>query len=339
MPPREGPSRMAPRSVETMCMSSPGNALRDYWYPVATAGELGEKPLARKLLDTPLVLWRSADGIRAFRDVCIHRGARLSLGWVEGSELTCPYHGWCFDRDGKVVRIPSLPPERPIPAKAAVDSYRCKERYGLIFVCLGTPRAEIYDVPEFSDKDFMLHLVGPITWMANAARSLENFMDEAHLPWVHNGTLGNRNEVPPIPNREISERADGFYYETRSEVRSRLDPTKMTENRLTYDIQLPFTVYHENIYPGNQRVIDLFFVTPVSEHESVRWMLVARNFGLDQPTQKFIDFTLGVWEEDKAIVESQRPEHLPLDWDDELHVRGPDGPSVVYRKLFKSLAG
>ena len=318
-------------------MSAASTALRNYWYPVAVAGEVGEKPISRRLLDTQIVLWRSDDGLRAFRDVCIHRGARLSLGWVESNRLTCPYHGWCFSPAGKVVHIPSLPPERPIPAKAAVESYLCQERYGLIFVCLGEPTIGIYDVPEFVDRKFILHLVGPIPWRASAARSLENFMDEAHLPFVHNGTLGNRNDVPPIPSRDIAERPDGFYYETRSEVRSRTEPGRMTENRLTYDIQLPFTVYHENIYPGDQRVIDLFLTTPVSEHECIRWMLVARNFALDQPTQKFIDFTLGVWEEDRVIVETQRPELVPLDWEAELHLRGPDGPSVVYRKMYKAM--
>jgi vanillate O-demethylase monooxygenase subunit len=135
-----------------------------------------------------------------------------------------------------------------------------------------------------------------------------------------------------IPAREVKERENGFYYETVSEVRSRTKPGEMTLNRLTYDIELPFTVYHENIYPENQRVIDLLFITPISDRESVRWMLVARNYALDQPPDKFIEFTNGIWEEDRVLIESQRPELLPVDWDAELHVRGPDGPSIIYRR-------
>jgi vanillate O-demethylase monooxygenase subunit len=160
---------------------------------------------------------------------------------------------------------------------------------------------------------------------------MENFMDEAHLPWVHAGTLGNRGNVPLIPAREVQEREGAFYFECNSEVRSRLT-NKVTENRLTYDIVLPFTLYHENIYPEGDRVIDLLFVCPVSDRESVRYMVVARNFALDQSPDKLIKFTLGVWEEDRLIIESQRPEELPVDWNAELHVRGPDGPSMIYRK-------
>jgi phenylpropionate dioxygenase-like ring-hydroxylating dioxygenase large terminal subunit len=312
--------------------------LLDHWYPVALSADLTDKPLAARVLDTDIVVWRDATGsAQSFRDLCVHRGTRLSLGWVEDGQLVCPYHGWRFDPDGRVARIPAIPKERPIPAKACAQRFACVERYGLVFVCLGTPSTPIYEVPEFEDPAFKTHIVGPIRWKTGAARSAENFMDEAHLPWAHPGTLGNRNEVPEIPARDVAERPGAFYYETTSEVRSRIDPTKMTQNRLTYDVVLPFTIYHENIYPGDQRVIDLFLVTPVSERESVRWMLVARNFGLDQPAEKFITFTLGIWEEDRVLVESQRPELVPVDWDAELHVRGPDTPSIIYRRKLREM--
>jgi vanillate O-demethylase monooxygenase subunit len=157
-------------------------------------------------------------------------------------------------------------------------------------------------------------------------------MDEAHLPWVHPGALGNRDAVPIIPRREVKERNSAFYFECNSEVRSRTDAGKVTLNRLTYDIVLPFSVYHENIYPNGDRVIDLFFVSPDSERESTRYMVVGRNFALDEPPDKLIRFTNEIWEQDRALVESQRPEELPVDWKAELHIGGPDGPSMVYRK-------
>ena len=33
----------------------------------------------------------------AVSDACPHAGAPLSDGWIEGNELTCPWHGWTFD--------------------------------------------------------------------------------------------------------------------------------------------------------------------------------------------------------------------------------------------------
>jgi phenylpropionate dioxygenase-like ring-hydroxylating dioxygenase large terminal subunit len=306
--------------------------LADYWYPVALSSMVRDKPAAARLLDKHIVVWRSSTGIRAFNDLCIHRGTQLSLGWIDRDELICPYHGWCYGEDGRVTRIPALPPDRPIPAKARAATYRCTERYGLVFVCLGNPKLPIYDVPEFEQAGFAVHTIGPAHWKTSAARSMENFMDEAHLPWAHPGTLGNRDAVPTIPHRDVKERDGAFYFECTSEVRSRTDPGKVTSNRLTYDVVLPFSLYHENIYPDGERVIDLFFVSPTSGRESTRYMVVGRNFALEEPPDKLIAFTDKIWEQDRVLIESQRPEELPVDWNAELHLRGPDGPSMVYRK-------
>ena len=102
--------------------------LRHYWHPVATSDELGKKPLGACLLDERIVLWRCGERVVAFRDLCIHRGSALSLGWVEDGNLACAYHGWTYAPDGACVRIPSLPAERSIPQKARVVVYRAQEK-------------------------------------------------------------------------------------------------------------------------------------------------------------------------------------------------------------------
>ncbi|MDB5795992.1 MAG: Rieske (2Fe-2S) iron-sulfur domain protein [Noviherbaspirillum sp.] len=311
--------------------------LRNFWHVVALSSEVQDKPFATTLLDQQLVLWRTENGISALDDMCIHRGARLSLGWVEQDQIRCPYHGWGYNAAGSCAQIPALPAGRPIPGKARVKSYQCQERYGLIFVCLGEPQQPLYEVPEFEQSGFKTHIVGPVTWQASAARSLENFMDEAHLPFVHPEMLGNRHNVPEVDSRDVEERDGGFYFECQSEVSDRIDRSKMTVNRLTYHIVLPFMLYHENIYPNGNRVLDLFFSTPVSTKKCVRYMVVGRNFALDQPSERFADFTQKIWEQDRAIIESQRPEELPIDWNMELHLRGPDAPSVAYRKMLRAM--
>ena len=61
-------------------MTKTGGTIRDSWYPIILSTDLQDKPVGVKLLDTEIVLWRTKDGIAAFRDLCIHRGTRLSLG-------------------------------------------------------------------------------------------------------------------------------------------------------------------------------------------------------------------------------------------------------------------
>jgi len=43
------------------------------------------------------------------------------------------------------------------------------------------------------------------------------------------------------------------------------------------------------------------------------------------------------FEQDRAIVELQRPEELPLDLSEELHLRGPDTPAIEYRRRLREL--
>src|SRR2546428_9312792 len=56
------------------------------WHVVAYAPDLKEgRPMAVRLLEEELVLWRVGDRILAWRDLCLHRGTRLSLGKIENN--------------------------------------------------------------------------------------------------------------------------------------------------------------------------------------------------------------------------------------------------------------
>ena len=60
------------------------------WHVVAYAPDLKEgKPIPVRLLEEDLVLWRAGAKIHAWRDLCLHRGTRLSLGKVENECLVC----------------------------------------------------------------------------------------------------------------------------------------------------------------------------------------------------------------------------------------------------------
>jgi nitrite reductase/ring-hydroxylating ferredoxin subunit len=44
-----------------------------------------------------IALFNVAGDIHAVSDTCPHAGGPLSDGWLEGTEVTCPWHGWSFD--------------------------------------------------------------------------------------------------------------------------------------------------------------------------------------------------------------------------------------------------
>src|ERR1700742_1756929 len=85
-------------------------ALAPHWYPVAFSHEVKNKPYAARLLDERVVVYRLSDGkIAAAKDICYHRGAPLSLGWIEGDEIVCKYHGLRYNASGQCTRIPAHP--------------------------------------------------------------------------------------------------------------------------------------------------------------------------------------------------------------------------------------
>jgi phenylpropionate dioxygenase-like ring-hydroxylating dioxygenase large terminal subunit len=118
----------------------------DYWYPVAWSHELKVgRTLGRRFAAEPIVLYRGASGqVFALEDRCAHRQVPLHLGVVQGDELKCHYHGWCYDRTGKCVSVPYLGKER-LPN--GVKGYPAREVDGLIFIFPGNPALAEARVP------------------------------------------------------------------------------------------------------------------------------------------------------------------------------------------------
>jgi phenylpropionate dioxygenase-like ring-hydroxylating dioxygenase large terminal subunit len=312
------------------------NALRQFWYPVLWSKELTDKPMATKLLDQPIVAWRSNGKVAAFYDLCIHLGSPLSLGWVNGDQLVCAYHGWNYGSDGSCTLIPSLPPDREIPAKARAKAFHAQERHGLIWICLDEPTQDIPEFPpEFNDPNFNWE---PYTsegrWRANAARMIENLADFSHFPWVHAGILGDPQQ-PQCPAITITETEGGFQYEIDTPV-NKFRPNSAAKQ--CYTVILPFMVIIQRRQPGSvERHTNIYLCTPVSSNETKFYRLAGRNYRDTKSDDELNAQHRRIFEQDKRIVESQRPDELPLDLSEELHLRGPDTAAVEYRRRLRQL--
>ena len=82
----------------------PANA----WYVACTPDEIAERPLGRRVCGEPIVFFRPRNGaVAALEDFCPHRGAPLSLGFVEQEALVCGYHGLAIDCAGRAARMPA----------------------------------------------------------------------------------------------------------------------------------------------------------------------------------------------------------------------------------------
>jgi carnitine monooxygenase subunit len=84
--------------------------IRPAWQIVCHANEL-DRPGAWRTLDllgTGVIVIRGDDGaVRAFANLCRHRGSRLVDGEAGcARRLTCPYHAWTYAADGRLIGVP-----------------------------------------------------------------------------------------------------------------------------------------------------------------------------------------------------------------------------------------
>src|SRR5262245_18501039 len=111
--------------------------LRNCWYVAAWIGDLGAKPLGRRILNEPVVLWRTAGGKPvAFADRCAHRAAPLSRGECVDGNLRCGYHGLQFNAAGACVNVPG---QDRVPPDASVRTYPVVERWNAVWIWMGDP--------------------------------------------------------------------------------------------------------------------------------------------------------------------------------------------------------
>ena len=320
--------------------------LRDYWYPVMYSTELTTAPVAARMFAEDFVVWRPAAGepARAAVDECPHRAARLSQGWLTDRALTCAYHGWQFDASGSCVAIPSNEPGLPIPPRARVESVLCEERYGLVWLCIGSARTTVPALLEADDPDFTLvHELMQI-WQASAPRIIDNALDVSHVAWVHRGSVGS-SANPRLDGVEVVRDGESLRFSATYVVsvddamRRNTGIQEATTSRSTLgELVNPFVFrglleYHAN---GLKHVL-FKTATPVDDTTTLFCQFVARNDAPDAAKQELLaSIDRRVQAEDRALLEGVRPD-FPLQPSTEVHVQA-DRMTIQYRRILADLA-
>ncbi|GLW51897.1 (2Fe-2S) ferredoxin [Streptomyces sp. NBRC 14336] len=176
------------------------------WFCVARASEL-DRPGAFRTVDVgreSILVTRARDqSIRAYFNVCRHRGARLCT--EESGEVKrafqCPYHAWTYGLDGKLVAAPNLTKMPDVSrTEYGLTGVHVREWLGYVWVCLAEnpppfEQVVIGDVVErLGDVESIEHYgiedlkVGRrITYdvQANWKLIVENFMECYHCATIH----------------------------------------------------------------------------------------------------------------------------------------------------------
>lgn len=323
---------------------------RQFWHPVSYSHELDDRPQRAFLCGEQLAIVRLGDQICAFADLCAHRGTPLSLGTVENNELRCCYHGWQYDAKGDCTFIPQRPDlSRRLGAR--IKRYPAVERYGLIWVCLDeTPRFPLPEFPQYDDPTSGVARVffPPLEWACTAPRRVENITDLGHFPILHDGLLGFRGR-PEV--------AEHLVWRAGNSLRMQLaGPTFLVPNNPRYAslnlgldvlaihrqwwLFMPLTVVVQETGPGPGHLFCLLFhPTPLRANRIRDFVVAVRNYATGKAEMDaLVEFSMRVIDQDKPVVEGQRPQTLPEDLSQELHVKGVDVFSIEYRRWLVELA-
>ena len=332
--------------------------LINLWYVACFEDELVEgKPFSARILGQDLALWRKSDhSIGCVSSICIHRGGALSRGKVHGDRIACPYHGWQFGADGRCEKIPSLPPDAKIPARARVDAYPVQVRYGMVWVFLGDlPEVERLPLPECFEavfgKEGWRTIHGRFDYKANWQRVTENGLDTAHVHFVH-PAFGNPDAavVEDAPVRDLPWGAASGHTFTSSDKTEKTGALgaalresgaapqgrRKPQSEIQFHMSGLTVMIYQKITPQISQVI-FSCKTPVSEVETTTFWIQARNYKLGpEHDAERREGILAVYGQDATIVEFLTPEFVPAGMADELSVAADKLP-VRFRTMVKEL--
>jgi len=167
------------------------------WLCIAHVSEVANKNdfLAIEVYDKPVLLTRDKKGdLRAFSNVCPHRSMILASGSGNKSVISCPYHAWSFQTDGKLRGAPFFTDEERERVKdVCLVEYQLEVWEGMIFINfdenaepIGPKLAEL--LPKYQPYDAANYKVvhrGSEHFECNWKVAVENFCESFHIFCVH----------------------------------------------------------------------------------------------------------------------------------------------------------
>jgi phenylpropionate dioxygenase-like ring-hydroxylating dioxygenase large terminal subunit len=249
----------------------------------------------------PIVVTRAEDGVlRAFLNVCRHRGAVLAEGCGERSTIQCPYHAWTYDLDGRLrnaprsEREPEFDPDELTLVPASVGTW------GPFLFVNPDPNAPPLEehlgrLPEILARDLdidalvfhsRVHFGADANWKVVS----ENFLECYHCPTAH-----------PAFSADVDVHPDRYVLEAHPTFAAQFCKQKATGAPGQFHLLFPNTGL--NVFPGPGNLS----IGPIAPHGPGRTERFLDYFFAADATPawiaEFLEYDDQVGREDTALVE------------------------------------
>ncbi len=329
--------------------------LQNFWYVAAWSYEVARKPFARRILDVPVLMYRTEDGTAvAMDDRCPHRRAPLSMGKLLGDEIECAYHGMRFGPGAECTHVPG---QEHVQEAASNRHFPLVERYGFLWIWMGdAAEADPERIPghysiqtdsQWAGDGVMIHT------LSSALLIAENVLDLTHASYLHARTVGTDYVPYKLPETVIEEDhvavSRGFVNVKNPSTFIKIMGFEMADREQVIHFWPPgYCLLEMNVRPAGEtdpeqerRMVVLSPITPETEKSHHQFLCFYRNFELDSDklTEVMMDEVYRTALEDTEMLEAQQrnldddpPDFLPV------NLRVDQGPIAARRMVEKLLA-
>src|SRR6266851_8002191 len=161
--------------------------------------------VAEDVAGMPVLMTRGADGeVRAFANICRHRGAPVAQGCGNARAFTCPYHGWTYDSAGKLLGTTDKVGFAGLDlASHGLVRLPAVEKHGLLFVRpkpMAAGESALIDIdaglgPLAADlaalrpETYPLYSTDRVHPRINWKFAVDTFLEGYHIPHLHRKTI------------------------------------------------------------------------------------------------------------------------------------------------------
>ena len=269
-----------------------------------------------------LVVRDRDEQVRVYYNMCRHRGAPLVDRPCKTGLLTCPYHAWTYDLDGRLYRAPWFDKTRDWRPddKASEDlgliELRSAVWRDIVFINVdgkARPFDEFIAPLDQRLADWSADELVPVgnkeyEIAANWKLVAENFLDAYHLPYVH-PELGDMDGALHTEDLQLGDDFVGFVmtegYGEDSFMEDRDTPlfTSLPESRANHiEVWSIFPNTLILVEPDTQQVITARPQSAGITHESFSDYAPGL-VGNEQEIREWLDFSQNVNDQDQVLLE------------------------------------